>query len=161
MSKNKTARPIIPIIDTREKEKYRYSFGEPFGEPLIKKLDAGDYSIAGLELTLAIERKKTVSEISNNVLEKRFDDWTARLSEYKYAFIVCEFSYFDLINYPLYENVPAFVKKKIRMNGQYLASRLIGLNMKYPNINLIYAGSQKYAEALTETIMLKVYNECK
>ena len=56
------------IIDTREQQPWS------FEDYVVanKKLDTGDYSIEGLQDVFAIERKKSINEIANNI--KFFDD---------------------------------------------------------------------------------------
>ena len=63
------------IVDTREQQPWSFDFNEI----AVAKLDTGDYSVAGLEEVLCIERKKSVSEIANNIVEKRYKDWTKRM----------------------------------------------------------------------------------
>ena len=58
------------IIDTREQQAWEF----PRHATANKKLDTGDYSLAGMEEVLCIERKKSVSEIASNITEKRFED---------------------------------------------------------------------------------------
>ena len=55
------------IVDTREQQPWSFDFNEI----AVAKLDTGDYSVAGLEEILCIERKKSVSEIANNIVDKR------------------------------------------------------------------------------------------
>ena len=75
-------------------------------ERAVAKLDTGDYSVAGLEEVLCIERKKSVSEIANNIVEKRYKDWTKRMSKYKYKFLMLEFDLDDVYRYPRIHDVP-------------------------------------------------------
>jgi hypothetical protein len=149
---------LIPIIDSREQ--IRYAFGsEHFGEPLIKKLEQGDYSLAGFEDIFAIERKMTVSEIAKNLNEKRFADWTARLSSIKHPFIICEFPYSSIVNYPFDEDISKTIRNRIRLRGGYITARLNDLMIKYPNISIIYAGNRKSAEYMAADLMKRVYSE--
>jgi hypothetical protein len=150
-----------PIIDTREKEQYRYVFAEEFGQPLVQKLHSGDYSLEGLEEIFAIERKRTVAEIAQNITEKRFADWTSRLGALEFPYILCEFSYSDIYNFPRFENLQSYIKRKIRVTGPYVTSKLLQLNVDFPRINIIFAGNKAYANYLAECIMLKIKNECE
>ena len=71
------------IIDTREQQPWSFEHHVTSNE----KLDTGDYSVKGLEEILCIERKKSVSEIANNITEKRFKDVIESL-HYIYYFIL-------------------------------------------------------------------------
>ena len=65
------------IIDTREQQPW------VFEQYVVanKKLDTGDYSIEGYENIFAIERKKSINEIANNIIEPRFKDVLTRLAQ--------------------------------------------------------------------------------
>jgi ERCC4-type nuclease len=54
------------IVDTREQKPWSF---ENY-TTAIRKLDTGDYSIEGLEHLLCIERKRSVSEIANKIMQK-------------------------------------------------------------------------------------------
>ena len=59
-------------IDTREKYPWSFPADNDFNDSISHKLDTGDYSIQGYEHILCIERKRTVSELVQNMFEKRF-----------------------------------------------------------------------------------------
>lgn len=95
------------IRDTREKVGF-WDFPEDdrcYGTKSLK-LDTGDYSIEGYENILCIERKKTVSELVNNMSEKRFKDVLARMGTYKYKFIILEFDLTDIARFPVGSGIP-------------------------------------------------------
>jgi ERCC4-type nuclease len=82
------------VIDTREKEGYAFS------TPSIhKKLDAGDYSIEGLESCISVERK-SMEDFVQTVIngKKRFHKELKKLQKYEAACIVVEANYSDFIN---------------------------------------------------------------
>lgn len=145
----------VPIIDTREKIPYNFD-SKYFAEAKNLKLDTGDYSLVGFEDMVAIERKRDVSEIANNIVEKRFEAWTSRLSQFKYPYIICEFDYDEIVNYPFHSNIPAKIKRRIKVRGPFITSKLIDL-MVGKNIQIIFAGTQNRAATLTGMIMRKIY----
>lgn len=57
---------ITILVDTREQTPWEFSHYSTAKQ----KLDTGDYTVSGLEDKLAIERKKSVGEIANNITEK-------------------------------------------------------------------------------------------
>lgn len=87
---NMKSNPLIVIRDSREKE----NNGFHFPNMIIGKLDAGDYSIKGLENVISIERKSGVDEIFSNLGAKknkeRFYRELELLKTYKYKYIVIE-----------------------------------------------------------------------
>ena len=102
------------IVDTREQQPWAF-------EEYVtahKKLDTGDYSIEGLEDILTIERKKSVSEIANNITESRFKDVIERLSKIKYSFILLEFNLEDILSYPNGSTLPKKIWTKVKITPQ-------------------------------------------
>ena len=109
------------IVDTREQLPW------DFEENTIakEKLDTGDYSVKGLEDILCIERKRSVSEIANNLTEKRFDDVLSRMSKYKFAFLLLEFSVDDILSFPIGSDIPKRMWDKIKISPNYIIARTV------------------------------------
>lgn len=137
------------IIDTREQ--YPWDFKSPL---IMKteKLDSGDYSIAGHEDKFVIERKATTSELFKNVTEKRFTEEIERLSDYKKAFIICEFPFDYIIDYPIGSTIPKRYWKGLRVKPQFVIKFLSNIQIKY-GINIIYAGSRDNAIIIAQSLM--------
>jgi hypothetical protein len=149
---------MIIIRDTREK--YGWSFeAYPDIDIIDKKLQAGDYTIQGCESSIIIERKSSVTEIANNLGKdyarfcREFDKLSTRCKKY----IVCEFEYSELANFPKGANIPDALKAKIRVSGNFLKYRVLELEQKY-YIKFVFAGSRDNAENETFKI-LSEYNE--
>ena len=140
------------IVDTREQHPWSFDFNEI----AVAKLDTGDYSVAGLEEVLCIERKKSVSEIANNIVEKRYKDWTKRMSKYKYKFLMLEFDLDDVYRYPRIPDVPKKLWEKIKVSPKFIIKCLIELQVYY-NIQVVFCGDHENAERLALSIMKKVY----
>ena len=140
------------IVDTREQQPWSFDFNEI----AVAKLDTGDYSVAGLEEVLCIERKKSVSEIANNIVEKRYKDWTKRMSKYKYKFLMLEFDLVDVYRYPRIPDVPKKLWEKIKVSPKFIIKCLIELQVYY-NIQVVFCGDHENAERLALSIMKKVY----
>ena len=140
------------IVDTREQQPWSFDFNEI----AVAKLDTGDYSVAGLEEVLCIERKKSVSEIANNIVEKRYKDWTKRMSQYKHKFLMLEFDLDDVYRYPRIPDVPKKLWEKIKVSPKFIIKCLIELQVYY-NIQVVFCGDHENAERLALSIMKKVY----
>jgi len=82
------------IIDTREQQPYGFS------RPSIrKKLDAGDYSIEGLEDQVAVERKSMADLVHTLIRQRRrFYKELEKLASYQSACVVVEANFRDLLD---------------------------------------------------------------
>jgi ERCC4-type nuclease len=140
------------IVDTREQQPWSFSNFVTAN----RKLDTGDYSIEGLESVLAIERKKSINEIANNITEPRFKDVINRLSNMKYSFILLEFDLEDILIYPIGSNLPKRMWDKIKITPQFLIKHFLEWQL-YHNIKVIFCGSPSNAEKIAEHIMKKIH----
>jgi DNA excision repair protein ERCC-4 len=84
------------IIDTREQEPY--SFDPRLAAAVRRALPAGDYSLAGLEGSVAVERK-TLDDFVSTVIHarKRFRDELRKLAGYRAACVVVEAGVADVL----------------------------------------------------------------
>lgn len=89
----KSKDPVI-IIDSREQEPFSFSLPS-----VRKKLDAGDYSIEGLESVVAIERK-SVQDFIGTVIRgrERFRKELRRLQTYEQSCVVVEGNLRDILD---------------------------------------------------------------
>lgn len=80
------------IVDTREQHPYT------FADMVSRKLDHGDYSVAGLDGLVAVERK-SMQDLHGSFTHgrARFERECKALSEYAYAALVIEGSYFEVL----------------------------------------------------------------
>jgi ERCC4-type nuclease len=111
------------VIDTREQHPWEF----PDNAKANKKLDTGDYSILGFENIIAIERKKSVSELATNLSESRFKDVLERLSKIKHAYMVFEFDIDEVYSFPVGSDIPKKLWDKLRISGNYIIKRLIDI----------------------------------
>lgn len=144
---------FTPIVDTRERTPLILDLKD-CNPSIKKKLDTGDYSIDGLESIFCIERKKSVEEIVTNMFESRMSAVITRLSKMKYKAIICEFSYLDVIKFP----IGSVVKRKTRVRGPFISSWLNNISIIH-NIPIIYAGDASKASYITMQMMKSVWIE--
>ena len=142
-------RKFTPIIDSREKKPFEFS-PDWCNKPIITKLDTGDYSISGLTDLVAIERKMSTSEIAINMAESRFKNVLERLKSYKYKAIVCEFSYSDVLRFPIGSGIPKYIKTRVTNNWMNAWLANIVLNYQIP---VLYADNQINANNLCFRLM--------
>jgi len=136
---------ILPLIirDSREKPHcgWKWNKTKQISGTEVATLKYGDYSIAGLEDIVSIERKGSASEFLNNILtidNKRFEKELKQLALFKYAYIICEFQLEDIQKAVKF--VPPFKRK------YFTTSRILGaiasLTIKY-NIPIFFTGKPK------------------
>lgn len=140
------------IIDTREQQPWSFKHHSIAS----KKLDAGDYSLEGFENILAIERKKSVCEIANNIVEKRFKDALERLGQLKYSFLLLEFDLENILSYPIGSSLPKRLWDKTKITPTFLLRNILDWELKY-NIKVFFCGSSSNAESLAEYIFRKIF----
>jgi len=140
------------IVDTREQQPWAF---DHYVKANIK-LDAGDYSIQGLQHLLGIERKKSVNEIANNITEPRFKDAISRLAQLKYSFLLLEFDIEDILNYPIGSSLPKKLWDKVKISPAFLMKHVLDWQLIH-NINVIFCGSSSSAERTAEMILKKIF----
>lgn len=143
---------FVIIVDTREQKPWQFEHQAKANH----KLDTGDYSIEGYENLLAIERKRNVAEIANNITEKRFKDVVDRLSKIKHSYILLEFDLDDVMRYPVGSDIPKRLWDKIRISPSFIIKHLIDLQVD-SNIKVIFCGNSDNAEKIALSLMRKIY----
>lgn len=138
---------MIIIQDTREKMPWNFeSFAECEGQ-VREYVDAGDYVIQGNEQLITIDRKKSVTELANNlgIRMERFRNEMERMQAYKYRYVVCEFPYEKLLMFPKGAGLPKTVLRKIRVKGKFLAKRVQQLSEEF-NVEFVFCDNREDAQ---------------
>ena len=142
------------IIDTREQLPWEFELHAT----AKKKLDTGDYSIEGLEHILCIERKRSVSEIANNITEKRFKDVLERMSKIQYPFMLFEFDLEDIYTFPVGSDIPKKLWDKLKISANYILKYITQAQLNY-GVRIIFCGGPENAEKMAVSIMKRVYEK--
>lgn len=145
------------IRDTREKNGWYFKETDYCQGMLENKLDTGDYSIEGLEDILCIERKGCVSEIANNIVDKRFDRELQRMAEFKYKFLILEFSVDDILSFPVGSEIPKKAWNKIRISGRFILKRLSEIQIEH-GVHVVPCGNSLSAWNMANSIMKRVFD---
>tara|TARA_R100001244_G_scaffold131813_1_gene105868 strand:- start:535 stop:1044 length:510 start_codon:yes stop_codon:yes gene_type:complete len=154
-------KPFTIIKDTREQEGYTF---EPSSSRyhtckgmITQKLDTGDYSIAGMEDKVCIERKASVVEFANNVGhdQVRFLNEIERMKSFPYKFIVFEFSLSDLMNYPNGTNIPEEDWSKLKVTNKFMLKMIMEFQL-YHDIHVLFCDSKKNAKWAVLSIIKRV-----
>jgi ERCC4-type nuclease len=144
------------IVDTREQTPWTFASSTVIDNIVHRKLDTGDYSVVGFEDVLCIERKKSVAEIATNITEDRFKRAMERMAQFKYKFLLLEFSYYQIDQYPEGSNIPKWKQSKTVVTGAFIMRRLVEIQVQH-DIHVIACGNAQYAEYMAEKIMKRVY----
>tara|TARA_Y100001938_G_scaffold145524_1_gene222358 strand:- start:13026 stop:13511 length:486 start_codon:yes stop_codon:yes gene_type:complete len=116
----------IVLRDTREKNGWDFSSQDKCMAVKDWGLRTGDYTARGLEKSLVIERKASTGEIAMNLGQKKnaFEAEMERMSKFRWAYIVCEFSIDDIMSFPENSGIPKKRWQYMRMNGKYIWKRI-------------------------------------
>jgi ERCC4-type nuclease len=146
--------PFTIIVDTREQMPWEFGFHNT----AKRKLDTGDYSMEGFESIFAIERKKSVSEIANNITESRFKDVLERMGQIPHSFMIMEFSLDEIYQFPVGSDVPKKMWDKLRISGNYIIKYLIEAQLNY-NIHILFCDDAENAERVAVSLMKRIYEK--
>jgi DNA excision repair protein ERCC-4 len=132
---------FVVVIDTREQRPYRFPRSE------VRTLPTGDYSIAGLEDRVAIERKtQSDAYASLGRGRARFERELIRLARLDYAALVIECSL------PEFLRVPAFSQ----MNPRAAVASLLAWSVKH-RVFVFFAGDRRHGRAVTLGLLEKYW----
>ena len=95
---NKLKDKLVIVADTREQAPY--IFNSEYVTTLHRAIPAGDYSIAGFEYEVSVERK-SLDDFAHSISKerKRFFKMLQKLSKYDTACVVVEASINDVLNH--------------------------------------------------------------
>jgi hypothetical protein len=150
-------RKYVILRDTREKNGWGF---ESFDRCLAIRdwgLATGDYTVRGLEKQLTIERKASTGELALNIGKerKRFEAEMERMSQFRWAYIICEFSIDDLMSFPKNSGIPKKRWGEIRMNGKYMWKKISEFQEKY-NVTTLFCTNKQGSEERTMVIFDEV-----
>jgi ERCC4-type nuclease len=134
--------PFTVIVDTREQAPWHFLNIEPWKiVPLItdRALESGDYSIAGAESRIAIERKSVQDFLSSITAGRdRFEREFERLSVYEHASVVVEGDWDDVFN----------ALKSTKINADSVVGTVASWTMRY-RVHWWFCFSRRHAEMWT------------
>lgn len=145
------------VVDTREKKPWFFEEDEEFEYVYYEKLEAGDYSIKGMEDIITIERKATADELLGNFMTNKARIYAEidRMRDYKLKFIVIEQDLADLLNTKSYYiNKKKWNKRSPNMPIAIVMSNLTDLMLLH-GVQVIFAGSN--AQRISRRLLLRAY----
>jgi DNA excision repair protein ERCC-4 len=134
-----SAKHTVLIVDTREQRPYT------FAGALTRTLHTGDYSVEGLEDSVAIERK-SVSDLLGCIGggRERFERELERLGRMPYPTLIVEASLRDVLQ----GNV------RCALHPNAVLGSLCAWSMRY-RLPIWFCGDRRTAEIATERLLLK------
>ena len=146
------------VRDTREKKGHGWWFDENAycAGTLVTKVEIGDYTIQDMEHLLCIERKESVAEFAKNCGEKRFHKELERMSSFQHPFLLLEFGWHEIENYPKGSSIPTSKWPSLRIKGKYMLRVISTAQLQY-GVHIIACGDKKRAEEMAFRIMRKTY----
>jgi ERCC4-type nuclease len=131
-------------IDSREQQPYKFTIPCEVG-----KLDAGDYSVVGLEDYVAIERKTADDLISCLTTgRERFERELYRGRALDYFALVIEANLKDLAN----------GNYRSQMNPKSAIQSLLAFSIRY-RLPVFFVGSRRYGARVIESLLQKYARE--
>lgn len=149
--------PIEIIQDTREKQPWTFDSKFYNANTTVAKLDTGDYTIKGFEELLCIERKKSTTEIFNNVVDDRFMREMERMQHFQFPFMILEFSLKDIMSFPYNTTIPKYLWKKIKVKSGFVLKIFNDIQLDF-GVHIIYADNTEYATSMAYNIMKRVHD---
>lgn len=133
----------VVVKDSKEQ------LGWVFEDMTVANLKTGDYTLAGLEKELSIERKGSVGEFSKNICEERFTKELIRLNDFKHPFLILEFTMNDIYSFPYGSGIPSKIWPQLKITSSFIIKRLIEIETDY-KVKVILAGDhgQEIAERI-------------
>lgn len=168
------------IKDTREQDGWFFTKYDRCEGMEVGTLHTGDYTLKDYEDIICIERKASVSEIAINLGKKKqaFYNEMERMTDFKFRYILLEFSASDIIGYPENllseedkQNYELYKKGEIakpkgkrfdiveqtKISGRYLIKALMEISIRY-DINVVFCDN-KYNAFLICNSIFKRLNE--
>jgi hypothetical protein len=132
--KRRTVDALALRIDSRERYPYRFAGRE--GDVQRMALPAGDYGVIVDDRVVAAVERKTIEDFMGCLSDGTLAFQIQRLAELGAAAVVVEANYADLF-------------RSEHVSGGWLADMLTRLQIRYPEVQVVFAGSRKLAEDWT------------
>ena len=132
------------VIDSREQDPYDFVCKTKIGT-----LTTGDYSVAGLEAMVAVERKSLPDLISSiGTGRERFERELQRAKALDYFALVVECNFEDI----------ATGNYRSKMNAMSAVQTLMAFSIRY-RLPIFFAGDRTRGQHITESLLTKYLRE--
>lgn len=153
---------MIVLQDSKEKIPWDFTIYPDVDEQRVVHLETADYTILGKELSICIERKKSVGEIAINLgkKSKQFLAEMDRMLAFDRRIILCEFPAYRILEFPKGSGIPHRRWRYLRMNGKYINKCLYEWTAER-SIELYFANDAQQAQDMAMELLRSVYEENK
>lgn len=152
--------PFIVAVDTREQNPFTFldlkADARQKRRPLQirclrRTLQAGDYSLVGLEGEISIERKSLADCFSTLGQQRdRFERELGRLAAYRWAAVVVEADWPAILGEP---------PERSQLNPKTIHRSVIAWQMRFPNIHWWTCFSRRFAEITTYRLLERYWKD--
>ncbi|MFA9430696.1 ERCC4 domain-containing protein [Egicoccus sp. AB-alg2] len=125
---------LTVLKDSRER--YGYRFADQQAVVDVQPLPAGDYAVAVDGTVVAAVERKSVDDFATSAIDASLSFAMAELASLPHAAVVVEGRYGDL-----------FAREHVQPG--FLADLVAQLQVRYPTVPIVFAGSRKFAEEWT------------
>lgn len=130
------------IRDSREKPSNGWFFNDEQFTTTIGTLKTADYTVEGLEDQFVIERKASPAEFAVNIFEARFERELERLDAFESAYILLEFTFEDILSFPVNSGIPRNKWKYIKTTPRLFLRKLQDMIEAHPTIHFMLVGNK-------------------
>lgn len=137
----KTPPSYLVVRDIQEKANYwTFPAGNRCLGTEVRHLRTGDYTLAGFEDRFCIERKADSGEYAAWVFQARCRKELERMKSFEEAYLFLEFSFEDLVRYPVNSGIPRSKWEALRLTPQGLVKAHWDLRRAYPWVRWEFVG---------------------
>jgi hypothetical protein len=137
--------PITILVDSRERYPYRFAQRPDVSVDRLA-LAAGDYGVRVGDELLAVVERKSLENLATSLSDGTLAFQMQRLAEMPKAAVVVEGRYPGLLGL-----APA--------RASFIADVLARLQLRYPEVQIVFADSRKYAEEWTYRYLAAAYTD--
>lgn len=135
----------VCLRDSREKSGHGWTIDKRTRGCLgteIATLQTGDYTVKGLEDIVCIERKLAAPEWHNNLFAERdrFKRELDRMKGIAFSYVLLEFPFWHMAEYPHIPTVPHAVRKKIQITADLFLKIHLELERDHPWVRFHFVG---------------------
>lgn len=142
--KGRTVPDISIVIDTRERYGFKFTSRNVATERAA--LPAGDYGVMDGGDVVAVVERKTLEDFAGSLSNGTFGFQVQKLSEFPLAAVVIEGNYPDLFR--LHSG-----------RGSWIADLMSRLAVRYPEVQVMFAGNKKFAEEWTYRFLVSALED--
>lgn len=154
------------VRDTAEKAGFGWSFAacDWCAGTVPGNLPTADYALRGpgLDGRVLLERKRSTAELAMNVFEARFPDVLARMAdECDYPFVVCEFPFARIADFPAGSGIPRGRHRSVRVTPHLLLKRVVELQLDFPTVRWQWCDNAAWAQAFARSVFKRLVERAR